>query len=170
MTATTIQVDDSRVQTALAALQAAIAQPQQALDEIGAVVTENVRLGFDQSEDPYGRPWKTVRRAGGQPLRDTGLLANSFTYEVRGDAVAVGSSRTVTYDGRSHNLADIHQFGRTIRPVNAKALRFEVNGQFVTALKTTIPARPMLPADGWPDEWAADVAAIVDDYLAEAIG
>lgn len=169
MTTATIKVEDARVQTALAALQAAIAQPQQALDEIGAVVAENVRLGFDQSEDPYGRPWKAVLR-GGQPLRDTGMLANSFTHEVRGNAVAVGSNRTVTYDGRSHNLADIHQFGRTIRPVKAKLLRFKINGQFVSALETKIPARPMLPTGGWPDEWAADVAAIVDDYLAEAIG
>jgi len=170
MATTTIKVEDARVQNALASLVAAITAPGKALDEIGAVVTENVRLGFDESEDPYGRPWKAVLRDGGQPLRDTGNLANSFSYQVRGNAVAVGSGLTVSHNGRSHNLADIHQFGRTIVPVNAKALRFQVNGQFVTAQQVTIPPRKMLPEGGWPDEWAEDVAAIVDDYLSEAIG
>lgn len=47
--------------------------------------------------------------------------------------------------------AATHQFGdtRTIRPKKAKALRFRVNGQWVTKKKVTvtIPARPYLGLD-----------------------
>ena len=168
MAGITIEIDDARVQSALASLIAALASPAEALDEIGAVLTENVRLGFHDSKDPYGRPWKAVLR-GGQPLRDTGNLANSFTYRVSGDGVTIGSGLTVTYNGRRHNLADIHQFGRTIRPVKAKALRFKLNGRFATAKETTIPPRPMLPEGSWPPEWREDVLDILQRHLQEAI-
>jgi phage gpG-like protein len=41
-----------------------------------------VANGFRQSRDPYGRPWKPLKRRVGQPLRDTGRLLNSFHTKV----------------------------------------------------------------------------------------
>lgn len=161
MSGVTVKIDDRLVLRAINSIIDAAANPSNTLSRIGAVATDLVRLGFDNSTDPYGRPWKPVLRAGGQPLRDTGNLANSWTYAVRGDAVAVGSNLTVTHDGRSHNLAAIHQHGATIRPVKAKALRFMLNGKMVTAKKTVIRPRKMLPEGGWPNDWRDDVLEIV---------
>ena len=163
-----IEVKDEQVIRALTALGNAIGNPEPALQKIGAVVTENIRLGFDDGSDPYGRPWKAVLR-GGQPLRDTGNLANSWNPAMRGDTVAIGSNLEVEYDGRRHNLATIHQNGVTIRPRKAKALRFVVNGRHVSAQQVTIPARPMIPTKGWPDDWRDEVGGIVQRHLDGAI-
>ena len=164
----TVEIDDKQVQSALSALLSAVERPEPALQQIGVSTVENIRMGFDTSSDPYGRPWKAVLR-GGQPLRDTGNLANSWTYALRGGVVAVGSQREVEYDGRRHNLATIHQYGATIRPVKAKALRFQVNGRFVTSHGVTVPARPMIPANGWPDDWRDEVSGIVADHIRRAL-
>jgi phage gpG-like protein len=141
--AVTITVDDKRVTDVLGKLLGALSNPHDALAEIGAVVTENVRLGFADGKDPYGRPWAPVKR-GGSPLRDTGMLMNSWAYRVDGDSVVVGSNRRDPKSGAY--IATIHQFGRG-----------------------RIPARPMLPEGTWPESWARDVAEVVNDYLREAL-
>lgn len=168
MPAANIEIRDQQVLRALNALLAAADNTDGALQQIGATVTESIRLGFDDSTDPYGRPWKSVLR-GGQPLRDTGNLANSWTYALRGDAVAIGSNLEVEYDGRRHNLATIHQYGATIRPRKAKALRFSVGGHWATAQAVTIPPRRMVPDRGWPDDWRDEVTDIVAAHIDGAI-
>lgn len=160
-----VEIDDRHVLRALNALESAASQSDRALREIGATITENIRLGFDSGADPYGRPWKAVLRKGGRPLRNTGNLANSWTYVVRDGAVSIGSNLQVDYDGRSHNLATIHQRGMTIKPRKAKALRFTVNGQTATARSVTIRARPMVPDRGWPDDWRDEVTDIIAGYI-----
>ena len=97
----------------------------------------NVKLGFDRSTDPYGRPWLPPKvREGGQPLVDKGHLRDSMTHQVNGDSVAVGTNL---------EYARIQNFGGTIKPVNAQALRFFVGNQAVFVGQVTIPPRPFFP-------------------------
>jgi phage gpG-like protein len=48
------------------------------------------------------------------------------------------------FAGSNLKYAAIHQYGGTIRPVRAKALRFKVGGSFVTVKKVKIPERPYI--------------------------
>uniref|UniRef100_A0A6M3KA36 Putative tail protein n=1 Tax=viral metagenome TaxID=1070528 RepID=A0A6M3KA36_9ZZZZ len=76
----------------------------------------------------------------GQVLKvDTGRLRRSVTSRVslvgQGARAAVGTN---VFYGR------VHEFGATIVPKKAKALRFQVNGKWVTTQKVVIPKRPWL--------------------------
>jgi phage gpG-like protein len=51
-----------------------------------------VQMGFRTSSDPYGVPWAPPKGRAGQPLRDTGRLAGSFTSKVTSDGFSVGSN------------------------------------------------------------------------------
>lgn len=66
--------------------------------------------------------------------RKTGRLARSFEIQ---------PLSTTSYEVSSGLVyAPVHEFGATIRPRRARALRFFVGGQLVFARKVTIPARP----------------------------
>jgi len=96
------------------------------------------------------RPWAPLspntiasrRRGGDQPLQDTGRLRASFTANVAGNAVAIGSILKV---------AEWHQFGTKpykIRPKNTRFLKFKTANGFRFAREVNHPglkARPMLP-------------------------
>jgi phage gpG-like protein len=73
----------------------------------------------------------------GNPLHvRSGRLRRSLGWEFRGnDTAAVGTN--VEY-------GPIHEFGGTITPRSASALRFQVNGQWVTTQKVRMPRRPWL--------------------------
>lgn len=66
--------------------------------------------------------------------RRTGRLATSFFID------QVGAYEFEVSSGLIY--APVHEFGATIRPVRARALRFTVGSQVVFAQKVTIPARP----------------------------
>ena len=128
------------------------------MDEIGASMVDLIQLGFNDSKDPYGNQWDDVGR-GGDPLRNTAVLMNSFNATVRGDSVVVGSNITV---GDGYNLGAIHQEGVKIKPRKAKYLKFMIGDRFVSAKEVTIPARPMIPNDqDWPAEWSDEVNEIL---------
>ena len=125
-----------------------------------------VQLGFRTSTAPDGTPWAPLKVRAGKPLRDTGRLANSFSARPSGSGFVVGSN----VDDR---ILVTHQEGRTIRPVNAKRLRFPIPGaigkrgrrgpvSYAFAKQVTVPARPMVPSNGeLPPKWreACDRAA-----------
>lgn len=77
----------------------------------GALITE-VQLGFASSTDPYGKPWKPVKRPG-QPLLNHGILRNSYTYRTNGTQVQVGSNLV---------YAPVHQFGSKKRNIAARPM------------------------------------------------
>lgn len=124
----------------------------------GRALVTRVQLGFRRSEDPYGRPWKPVKR-GGQPLVDSGRLRRSFSYRVERDGLVVGTNV---------NYAAVHQGGALIRAKNHPYLRFRVGNQWVRKRQVTIPARPMLPnpVEGLPLTWRGDGQRAFADYLA----
>lgn len=143
--------------------------------EVSAVLAEEaltqIALGFRQGVDPDGVPWKPSRRAslqGGQTLRDTGRLANSWSrgqadLEVRPDGFTIGTN--VRY-------ARIHQFGGDIRPVRARALRFQTaDGQWHTRQRVRIPQRAMVPTGGaLPPRWDRAFRREAEEIIREGLG
>jgi phage gpG-like protein len=113
---------------------------------------------FKQGRDPYGRAWaKTIR--GGVILAKSGRLRNSL----RPVATSVGFTITtpVVY-------AAVHQHGAVIHPNKAKALRFKVNGQWVTKRVVLIPRRQYLPersTGGLGPIWTPAFRRVINSYV-----
>jgi phage gpG-like protein len=147
----------SLVIQALEAISLQPAEMTQMLHELGNAVVDQTRLRFVDQASPAGVPWVKSLRAqvqGGQTLRDTGRLMNSFTYNVIGNSVEVGTSLP---------YAAVHQFGAHIQAVNGPYLRFRLpNGQFCQVGSVDIPARPFM---GFSDTDRQELADIVADYL-----
>lgn len=103
---------------------------------------------FEAGRDPYGKPWAKLTSRHGQPLRDRGLLMNSL----HGRAAGTKGFRVKT----SHPGAMLHNFGGTIVPKAAKALRFKVHGRWVYAKRVVVPKRQFFPDTGrTPKAWAS---------------
>jgi phage gpG-like protein len=117
-----------------------------ALDAFARVLLTRIKLGFKTGTAPDGSKWKKTWR-NGQPLRNTGRMAGSFTSRRDGDAIVVGSNLRIP--GRATSLPAVHQYGMTIKPVNGKYLVFaRPSGKgLVFAKQVVIPARPMMPLD-----------------------
>ena len=116
---------------------------------------------FDAETGPDGEKWKPSARAmaeGGKTLTDTAVLKNSIGYEATSTEVAVG-----TNDPR----AAIHQFGGEIKPKQAKALAFEINGQMVVVKKVEMPARAFI---GISEEDQVEVRGTIHDFMGRAFG
>jgi phage gpG-like protein len=104
------------------------------------------QLGFAESRDPYGRSWEPLKlRVGGKPLLDRGRLRASIAKEVSASGFRLGSNLI---------YARVHQYGATIRPVRAKALRFRgvsyrggrrKYSKWIFAKKVVIPRRQYIP-------------------------
>ena len=103
---------------------------------VGQAGVAQTRRRFLSGVGPDGSPWKKGRKPTGQTLIESGLLLRSI-------GVRNASQGGVEW-GSNRVYAAIHQFGGTIRPVKAKALRFKVAGGFVVATAVRIPARPYL--------------------------
>lgn len=119
-----------------------------------------VRLGFVQGRDPYGKRWAAVRRAGGMPLRETGRLAD---FTARLDATGFWVEPGAPY-------AATHQYGATIKPKTAKRLRFQVDGATYFARKVVIPQRMMVPEGDIGPIWATAFAARFNSVMTEQVG
>ena len=73
----------------------------------------------------------------------TGTLRRSIHEEV----MERGDRRVVVSTGTDVVYAPIHEFGGVITPKTARALFFEIDGQFVMTQRVDMPARPyMRPA------------------------
>ena len=133
--------------------------------KVNAALAESAREStlerFKQSKGPDGKRWKTSIRAartGGKTLIDSAQLRNSIRSYSDDTGFAVGTNV---------KHAATHQFGepgRTIRAKKKKALRFQVDGHWVTKKKVRvkIPARPFL---GLSDEDMDEIRATVEDYM-----
>lgn len=148
-----IQIDDAKVQAALAEIQHAAGDVRPVMQVIGRKISSKVKLGFRAGKAPAGQRWKPLRFRQGQPLRDTGRLQASITAQVGDNYVDIGTN--VKY-------GPIHQFGGTIVPKKAKRLVFKGPHGLVFAKKVTVPARPFLPLNAagdvsLPADWSADV-------------
>lgn len=159
--------------------------------QLGIQALQLVKTGFREGQSPDGQPWKRSLR-GGRPLRDKGILANSFTLESHSPlSFIVGTN--VPY-------APVHQFGATIvatgkgasrlatarraakaifagaeETLKAKAregrqsenpyLIFRIKKRWAKKKQVTIPARPMLPqGNDVPPSWERAFTAIIIDF------
>jgi phage virion morphogenesis protein len=111
---------------------------------IGVGLVEETHRRFERAQDPQGRAWAPLSAAyletkrGPGPLRELGMrggLMGSITFAADTRSVRVGSNKV---------YAAVHQFGATIKPVHAPALRFRLGNRLVFAKRVTIPARPYL--------------------------
>lgn len=140
---------------------------------LGRKLRTRVQLAFRSGRDPYGTPWRPLKFRSGQPLRDTGQLANSIGFDADADSVTIGTNvRT----------APVHQFGATIeagKPPHigldgkmtkgSPVLIFRAGGGVIYAKRVVIPPRPFLPAQGLPDEWEGDIVERFNAMLDAAI-
>lgn len=129
-----------------------------AMREIGRFTKTQVQLGFRSSRSPYGAPWAPLVLRSGQPLRDTGQLMGSIDFRARDNRMVIGTS-----DDKKKAMT--HQFGATIVPRSASALKFSVNGVFYQLQKAVIPARPYLPTNGLPSNWQPHYIDALADHL-----
>ncbi|NHM25458.1 phage virion morphogenesis protein [Desulfofundulus sp. TPOSR] len=128
--------------------------------EIGEHLVSSTQERFKTETAPDGTKWPQSIRAreeGGQTLSDTRRLRNSISYAARPDRVEVG-----TNDKR----APVHQFGATIRPSRAKALKFQVGGRWAVKKLVRIPARPFL---GLSDDDQVAISEIIRERLEECL-
>jgi phage gpG-like protein len=110
---------------------------------LAAEALTQVALGFREGRAPDGEAWAPLKVRRGRPLRDTGRLLNSFSYEILPTGFRIG---TKTFYAR------VHQYGRVIVPRKAKLLRFPIGRgarkRYAFARKVNVPARPMVPSEG----------------------
>lgn len=159
-----IDIDDSVGQAKLRALERALANPRPMYAAIGRVLVNRIRLCFRLGVDPWGTPWLPLKLRKGQPLRDTGRLANSVSAQASADDVVVGTN--VRY-------AATHQFGATITPKKAGGrLVFRgPNGTVIFAKKVVVPARPFMPLRSYggppalPPAWSLAASQAIKAYL-----
>lgn len=120
-----------------------------------------VLLGFEQSRDPYGNPWKPpVTRPGGKPLLDKGRLRNSINVKSNQSGFIV--STDVSY-------AATHQYGATIKAKTpGKPLKFRVGKSgWRSKYSVTIPRRQFMPENYLGPIWSEALGLEADRILAE---
>ena len=139
------------------------------MDKAGIInaIAEGLRTStierFRAEKSPEGKKWKQSIRAreeGGKTLTKSTALRSSIRSDSSADGLAIG-----TNDIR----AATHQFGdtRIIKAKRKKALRFRVNGRWVSKkeVKVTIPARPFL---GVSEEDEEEIKELLRQSLEES--
>lgn len=154
MTGVAITVDDTDLAARLVKIDGLVDAPQHDLREgIGRMVQEQTRRRIEvEKTSPDGTPWKP-NRAGTSILYAEGHLSRSVDYVASSSGVLVGSGLI---------YARPHQKGATIKPKDAKALRFMVGDAAVFARTVTLPQREWL---GLSDENRRDIEDAVIDWL-----
>lgn len=84
------------------------------------IVVSATTKNFQTGVGPNGQSWPPPKMRAGKPLYDTGVLMASVT--ASGAGHTGGTTDTTLTWGTNLEYAQIHQYGGTIVPVNAKAL------------------------------------------------
>ena len=132
-------LSDAELERQLAALVERGGNLRRPMENIGMDMVATTTNAFERSQSPEGIPWPPSIAAdeGRQTLVKSGDLRGSFSYVADEAAVIYGTNKL---------YAAIHQFGGTIVPKAAKALRFRIGKRWLQAQKVTIPARPFIGA------------------------
>ena len=158
--AITIQADSSPIAAVLKQLGSFDSLKSQLFDEIGAGLVDSVQHRFLTGTDVNGNPWKISWRArmqGGETLRDTGRLMNSYTHNVLSSGVEVGTD--VAYAPHLH-------YGATILPKNGQYITFAVGGQYRKVKQSILPPRTQLGLDAEDEVMVLDiVGSFIDEHL-----
>ncbi len=155
-----IQADSSPIEAVLNQLGNFDSLKDRLFDEIGAGLVDSVQHRFLTGTDVDGNPWKVSWRArmqGGETLRDTGRLMNSYTHNVLSNGVEVGTD--VAYAPHLH-------YGATILPKNGQYITFAVGGQYRKVKQSIIPPRTQLGIDTEDEVMVLDiVGSFIDEHL-----
>ncbi|ENW86457.1 MULTISPECIES: phage virion morphogenesis protein [Acinetobacter] len=158
--AITIQADSSPIEAVLKQLGSFDSLKAQLFDEIGAGLVNSIQHRFLTGTGVDGNPWKISWRArmqGGETLRDTGRLMNSYTHNVLSSGVEVGTD--VAYAPHLH-------YGATILPKNGQYITFAVGGQYRKVKQSIIPPRTQLGLDAEDEVMVLDiVGSFIDEHL-----
>lgn len=158
--AITIQADSSPIEAVLNQLGDFDSLKSQLFDEIGAELVNSIQHRFLTGTGVDGNPWKISWRArmqGGETLRDTGRLMNSYTHNVLSSGVEVGTD--VVYAPHLH-------YGATILPKNGQYITFAVGGQYRKVKQSIIPPRTQLGLDAEDEVMVLDiVGSFIDEHL-----
>ena len=158
--AITIQADSSPIEAVLKQLGNFESLKNQLFDEIGAGLVDSVQHRFLTGTDVDGNPWKISWRAhmqGGETLRDTGRLMNSYTHNVLSSGVEVGTD--VVYAPHLH-------YGATILPKNGQYITFAVGGQYRKVKQSVLPPRTQLGINAEDEVMILDiVGSFIDEHL-----
>lgn len=158
--AITIQADSSPIEAVLKQLGSFDSLKSQLFDEIGAGLVDSVQHRFLTGTDVNGNPWKISWRArmqGGETLRDTGRLMNSYTHNVLSSGVEVGTD--VAYAPHLH-------YGATILPKNGQYITFAVGGQYRKVKQSILPHRTQLGLNAEDEAMVLDiVGSFIDEHL-----
>ena len=73
----------------------------QLMKRIGRAMHSNTLMNFKRGHEPNGTPWLPLKIRKGQPLRDTGRLMRSITWESNHNTATIGTN--VIY-GAAHNF------------------------------------------------------------------
>lgn len=155
-----ITANSSPVEVILNRLSSFETSKDQLFDEIGQGLVSSIQMRFMDGVDVIGNPWKQSWRAkmqGGQTLRDTGRLMNSYTHNVMSNGVEVGTD--VEYAPYLH-------FGVTILPKTGQYITFAVGGQYRKVKQVVLPPREQLGLSGEDEQMVLDiVGSFIDDYI-----
>ncbi|MCO8092644.1 phage virion morphogenesis protein [Acinetobacter lwoffii] len=158
--AITIQADSSPIEAVLEQLGDFDSLKSQLFDEIGAGLVNSIQHRFLTGTGVDGNPWKISWRAklqGGETLRDTGRLMNSYTHNVLSSGVEVGTD--VAYAPHLH-------YGATILPKNGQYITFAVGGQYRKVKQSILPPRTQLGLNAEDEAMVLDiVGSFIDDIL-----
>lgn len=106
------------------------------MERVGRGMKADVDMNFRRGHGPDGGPWAPLKVRKGQPLRDTGRLQRSITWQADATRVVIGTNLL---------YARLQQFGGTIKPNKGKYLVFPAGkGKMAFARSVTIPARPFI--------------------------
>ena len=158
--AITIRADSSPIEAVLKQLGSFDTLKSQLFDEIGAGFVNSIQHRFLTGTGVDGNPWKISWRAriqGGETLRDTGRLMNSYTYNVLSSGVEVGTD--VEYAPHLH-------YGATILPKSGQYITFAVGGQYRKVKQSILPPRTQLGIDAEDEILILDiVGSFIDEHL-----
>ena len=155
-----IQAYSSPIEAVLKQLGSLDALKGQLFDEIGMGLVDSVQHRFLTGTDVDGNPWKISWRAsiqGGETLRDTGRLMNSYTHNVLSSGVEVGTN--VEYAPHLH-------YGATILPKTGQYITFAVGGQYRKVKQSILPPRTQLGINAEDEVMILDiVGSFIDEHL-----
>ena len=163
-----VTLDDAPVRDALDRLSRASTDLTPLMRDIGEHLLNTTRERFVEQKAPDGTPWaplsettkKRKRRNKGKILTERGFLRGNLAYQAGRSEVQVGSPSI---------YAGTHQFGAkkgsfTHGPAGSE---YGSTTQRRRIPWGDIPARPFL---GLSDDDEAEILALVDDFLTEALG
>ena len=129
-----------------------------AMNKMGKTAVFSAQARFETKIGVDGKQWTPSVKDKGETMVRDGNLRDSLTHQFDDDGFVYGSQRV--YSALMH-------FGGTVRPKNAKALAFKLNGKKIFAKSVTIPARPYV---GFDAEDVADFTKILQRHISRSFG